>query len=145
MHGKGTKTVVAAWRTLAVGLVGVLIGTLVLSQAFGRGGGGTLSGKLHVDVKPASLSPTNPRELTTVMKCPKGQVALSGGVEFQDPSAANQVRVTTNAPMIGTNGSLATAGPGLAPAPRAWQVHVINQNLTRGVEYDVGVVCANVK
>src|SRR5690242_11091960 len=145
MDSEVRKTVPRAWRTLAVGLIGVLIGTLIITSAFGKqGGGGTLSGKTHVDVKIASLSPTNPSHLTTLMKCPEGNVALGGGVDFQNPDA--QVKVTTNGPVIGTGGDLLQAGPGLAPAARAWKVHVINQSdPPTGYTYAVGIVCANVK
>jgi hypothetical protein len=144
MEEKVRKTVPAAWRTVAVVLVGVLAGAITLSPAFGRGGGGTLSGKTHVDVKLASISPTNPRELTTLMKCPKGNVALGGGVDFQDPNA--QVKVTTNSPVIGTAKHLVDAGPGLSPSSRAWEVHVINQSdPPKGYEYAVGIICGNVK
>jgi hypothetical protein len=144
MEAKVRKTVPAAWRTVAVMLVGVVAGAIALSPAFGRGGGGTLSGKTHVDVKLASISPTNPRELTTLMKCPKGNVALGGGVDFQDPNA--QVKVTTNSPVIGTAKNPVDAGPGLSPSSRAWEVHVINQSdPPKGYEYAVSVICGNVK
>jgi hypothetical protein len=146
MDREVSKAVPRAWRTVAVALVGIIAGGAVvaLSPAFGKGGGGTLSGKTHVDVKIASLSPTSPSHLTTLMKCPKGNVALGGGVDFQDPDA--QVKVTSNGPVIGTSKGLADAGPGLSPAAKAWKVHVINQSdPPTGYTYAVGVICGNVK
>jgi hypothetical protein len=138
----------ATWRTLAVGLLGIVIGALALAPAFGKGGGGTLSGKTHVDVKLGSSSPTGPTQSqTTTMKCPQGNIAVGGGIEFEDPNA--QVKVTTNGPTTGKFGSIFGAGPGLQPSPKGWTVHVINQSLIssapRNYDYAVGVVCANVK
>lgn len=129
----------SAWRSLAIGLLGVVIGMVILSSATAAGKQIVL-GKLHTYIRLASIEPFH--SLTTVSKCPPGAVAITGGIDFNTGSP--NVSIPWNGPLVGSR-NLVDAGPGRYGPPTAWRARVIDNAPIAGYSYAVGVVCATLE